>query len=127
MSGRPAIPHYPHPAPIEGYGKGGFRFAGMSHRGSLLCLPSGIWAWPVTRPEDIDEAALEAVFREASGIGLFLLGTGTARASVADPLRTRLQASGVTLETMRTGEAANTYSILLEERRRVACGLIAVP
>ena len=23
------------------------RFAGMSHRGSLLCLPNGIWAWPV--------------------------------------------------------------------------------
>ena len=35
------------PAPIEAYGKGGFRFAGMSHRGSLLCLPDGIWAWPV--------------------------------------------------------------------------------
>ena len=36
-------------APIDAYGKGGFRFAGMSHRGSLLCLPSGIWAWPVAQ------------------------------------------------------------------------------
>ena len=32
---------FPRPAPIEAYGKGGFRFAGMSHRGSLLCLPDG--------------------------------------------------------------------------------------
>ena len=37
------------PAPIDAYGNGGFRFAGMSHRGSLLCLPDGIWAWPVTQ------------------------------------------------------------------------------
>ena len=43
-------PHLPQPAPIEAYGKGGFRFGGMSHRGSLLCLPDGIWAWPVDRP-----------------------------------------------------------------------------
>ena len=42
-------PHLPRPAPIEAYGNGGFRFAGMSHRGSLLCLPSGIWAWPVAQ------------------------------------------------------------------------------
>ena len=34
---------------IDGYGKGGFRFADMSHQGSLLAFPSGIYAWPVTR------------------------------------------------------------------------------
>ena len=32
-------PHLPRSAPIEAYGKGGFAFADMSHRGSLLCLP----------------------------------------------------------------------------------------
>ena len=36
-----AVPHLPEQAPIEAYGNGGFRFAGMSHRGSLLCLPAG--------------------------------------------------------------------------------------
>ena len=39
---------YPGRAPIDAYGNGGFRFADMSHRGSILCLPSGIYAWPVT-------------------------------------------------------------------------------
>ena len=33
--------HLPRSAPIEAYGKGGFAFADMSHRGSLLCLPLG--------------------------------------------------------------------------------------
>ena len=29
-------PHLPRRVPIDGYGKGGFCFEGMSHRGSLL-------------------------------------------------------------------------------------------
>ena len=41
--------HFPRSAPIEAYGKGGFAFADMSHRGSLLCLPDSIWAWDVTK------------------------------------------------------------------------------
>ena len=41
---------YPYQAPIDGYGNGGFRFAGMSHRGSLLCLPTGMHAWEATSP-----------------------------------------------------------------------------
>ena len=39
---------FPGRAPIEAYGNGGFRFAGMSHKGSLLCLPSAIVAWDET-------------------------------------------------------------------------------
>lgn len=34
--------HFPGRAPLDAYGDGGFRFAEMSHRGSLLCVPSGI-------------------------------------------------------------------------------------
>ena len=69
------VPHLPRRAPIEAYGKGGFRFAGMSHRGSLLCLPSGVWAWPPAAPTEINAAALAPVFAEADAIDLFLLGT----------------------------------------------------
>ena len=36
-------------APIDAYGNGGFRFADMSHRGSILALPSGIKAGRWTR------------------------------------------------------------------------------
>ena len=37
----------------------------MSHRGSLLCLPDGIWAWPVSVSE-LTEAALAPVFARAA-------------------------------------------------------------
>ncbi|MGO7668362.1 hypothetical protein ACC697_39810, partial [Rhizobium ruizarguesonis] len=30
--------HFPGRDPIDAYGNGGFRFADMSHRGSILCL-----------------------------------------------------------------------------------------
>ena len=51
----------------------------MSHRGSLLLLPSGIWAWPVTEASAITVEALAPVIAEADRIGLFLIGTGAER------------------------------------------------
>ena len=74
---RPDAPHLPRSAPIEAYGNGGFAFAEMSHRGSLLCLPDAIWAWPVTKPSDIDEASLARVFAAANAIDTLIIGTGT--------------------------------------------------
>ena len=119
-------PHYPRPAPIESYGRGGFRFAGMSHRGSLLLLPSGIWAWPVTEPLGITAETLAPVIAEADRIGLLLLGTGLARWTLPPDLMQLFAAHRISAETSQTGQAANTYNILLEEGRRVAAALIAV-
>jgi uncharacterized protein len=119
-------PHLPRLVSIDGYGKGGFRFGDMSHRGSLLCLPSGIWAWPVAQAADIDEAALAQVFDEASEIGLFLLGTGRDRWAMPDALHDRFRALKINVEVARTGSAVSTYNILLGEGRRVAAGLVAV-
>jgi uncharacterized protein len=119
-------PHFPRPAEIEAYGKGGFRFAEMSHRGSLLCLPSGIWAWPVSEPAQIDEASLARVVADAAGIGFFILGTGQVRVPLADELLWRFRDLRINVEVMTTGQAANTYNIVLGEGRRVGAGLIAV-
>ena len=70
-------PHLPRSAPIEAYGKGGFAFADMSHRGSLLCLPDAMWAWPVTKPAEIDEYSLAQVFKAANSIDTLIVGSGT--------------------------------------------------
>ena len=119
-------PHLPRQVPIEGYGKGGFRFGDMSHRGSLLCLPSGVWAWPVEKPSDITDQSLGSVFAESPDIGLFLIGIGVDRWIMPDALADRFRALKVNVETARTGTAVSTYNILLGEGRRVAAGLIAV-
>jgi uncharacterized protein len=126
LAGTPETPHLPRRAAIDGYGKGGFSFAGMSHRGSLLCLPSGIWAWPAQQASDIDEASLARVFAEADDIGLFLIGAGRGPWPMPDPLRLLFHQAKMTVEVARTGTAVSTYNILLGEGRRVAAGLIAV-
>jgi uncharacterized protein len=117
--------HLPYPAPIEAYGKGGFRFANMSHRGSLLCLPDGIWAWPPTQAAEIDEAALEPVFARADAIDLFLIGAGRGGFVLQKALRERFKELAISVEATNTGSAVSTYNILLGEGRRVAAGLIA--
>jgi uncharacterized protein len=122
----PGAPHFPGQAGIDSYGRGGFRFADMSHRGSLLCLPSGIYAWPVTTPQAITEAALAPVLAEADRIGLLLIGTGRTRWPLPVELLALLGRHRISAETSRTGQAAETYNILLEEGRRVAAALIAV-
>jgi uncharacterized protein len=119
-------PHLPNPAPIESYGNGGFRFAGMSHRGSLLCLPDGIWAWPVAGLQDLTEAVLAPVFARAGSFDFFLLGGGNVPFVLAAPLRARFRELSIAIETMPTGAAVRTYNILLAENRRVGAGLIAV-
>ena len=127
MAGHSDAPHLPRSAPIEAYGKGGFAFADMSHRGSLLCLPDAIWAWEVIRPEQIDKYSLERIFAAADGIDTLIVGTGTNVWIPPADLRAALRTVHVVLDAMQTGPAIRTYNIMLGERRRVAAALIAVP
>jgi uncharacterized protein len=121
-----AAPHFPHRAPIDAYGNGGFRFADMSHRGSLLILPSGIFAWDVATMADVNPAACAAFVREMASPALVLLGTG-ARHQIPDAAVRRLFAEAdLGFEFMDTGAACRTYNVLLGEGRDVGAGLIAV-
>ena len=120
-------PHLPRSAPIEAYGKGGFAFADMSHRGSLLCLPDSIWAWEVTRPDQIDRYSLKKVFDAANSIDTLIVGSGAEVWIPPRGLREELRAVRIVLDAMQTGPAIRTYNIMLGERRRVAAALIAVP
>jgi uncharacterized protein len=119
--------HFPGRAPIEAYGNGGFAFADMSHRGSLLCLPDAIWAWPVARPDEINEGSLQRVIANAASIDTLIVGTGTEVWMPPSWLRDRLRKVSIVIDAMQTGPAIRTYNIMIGERRRVAAALIAVP
>jgi uncharacterized protein len=119
-------PHLPRQALIDSHGGGGFRFADMSHRGSLLCLPDGIWAWPVTMPSEINDATLSMVFARANDLDFFVLGTGPAPWIMPDALRKRFREARISADVMMTGPAVRTFNVMLMESRRVASGLIAV-
>ncbi|ACI93365.1 outer membrane protein [Afipia carboxidovorans OM5] len=124
--GTPTVPHFPRPAPIDAYGQGGFRFAEMSHRGSLLCLPDGIWGWELTRAAEVDQAALARVFANADAIDTLIVGTGLDVWRPEPALREALRAVRIVIDPMQTGPAITTYNIMMGEGRRVAAALIAV-
>lgn len=117
---------FPGTAPIDAYGNGGFRFADMSHKGSVLCLPDAITAWRPATMDDVTEADFAAVFRSDAKPELLLLGTGETAAPVPEALRLMFRAEAVRLDAMTTGAAARTYNVLLAEGRSVGAALLAV-
>ncbi len=126
MGGEAQAPHLPRPAPIEAYGNGGFRFGGMSHRGSLLCFPDGIWAWPVGAVSQLTLEALAPALERAERLDFFLIGGGRDPFVLPERLRARFREASLSVDAMPTGAAVRTWNILLAENRRVGAGLIAV-
>jgi uncharacterized protein len=111
---------------IDAFGNGGFRFADMSHRGSILALPSGVRAWAVTDAGSLTAEDFGPVLAEAGEIELLLLGTGLDIVRLPEALRWPLREAKIGLDVMQTGAAARTYNILAAENRKVAAALIAV-
>ena len=121
---RPA--HFPGRAPIDSYGNGGFRFADMSHRGSLLMLPSGIYGWEMDGDMPLTVENFRRVLEDAAEIEVLLVGTGKQLRPLPAELKAALKAKGIASDPMGTGAAVRTYNIMLAEQRAVAAALIAV-
>ena len=117
---------YPYEAPVTAYGNGGFRFAEMSHKGSILCLPSGVYAWPPVAAENLTPDDFLLALQELTPPCVLLLGTGTGQIFPSPALVKAFADKGLGLEAMSTGAAARTYNVLLAEKRTVAAALIAV-
>lgn len=118
--------HFPGRAPIDAYGNGGFRFADMSHRGSILCLPSGIYGWDMDVTKPLIPAYFQRVLDEAATIEVLLVGTGPELRPLPAELKAALKARGISSDPMSTGAAVRTFNIMLSESRAVAAALIAV-
>jgi uncharacterized protein len=118
--------YFPGRAPIDAYGNGGFRFAGMSHRGSLLCLPSGIYGWEPASAAAISTDDLRRVLAEAESVDVLLVGTGASLMPLDAALRRALSSASIVAESMSTGAAVRTFNVLLAENRAVAAALIAI-
>ncbi|MEZ5872122.1 MAG: Mth938-like domain-containing protein [Nitratireductor sp.] len=124
MEMRPA--HFPGRAPVDAYGDGGFRFAEMSHKGSMLFLPSGIYAWNVSAEKVLEVDAYDAVFREADAIEVLLIGTGADLRPIPARLREVFRENRISADSMSTGAAVRTFNVLLAEGRAVAAAFLAV-
>ena len=74
------LPFVPGRHAIEAYGDGGFRFAGMSHVGSILATPRGISAVAAASIAEVGEGALAPLVAELEAtpgaVELLVLGAG---------------------------------------------------
>ena len=118
--------HFPGRPPIDAYGNGGFRFADMSHRGSILCLPSGVYGWKPEEGGVLTVADFARLFAEAGTVEILLVGTGTDLKPLPPALRATFKEARISADPMATGAAVRTYNVLLAEDRAVAAALIAV-
>ncbi len=117
---------YPDRQELDAYGKGGFRFAEFSHKGSVLILPSGIYGWQYSKVQDVDASAFELVFKEDTKPEFLLFGTGEEQSFPSLSLQKAFIDAKIGLEVMDTGAAARTFNILFAEGRNIAAALIAV-
>jgi uncharacterized protein len=118
--------HLPQRVSIDAYGNGGFRFAKMSHRGSLLVVPSGMYAWDASDLASLKPESFALVFTEAEDIDFLLLGTGETMARPPKSIIEHFVTQKLPIDFMSTGSAVRTYGVLLAEKRKVAAAFIAV-
>lgn len=117
---------FPQQVGIDAYGNGGFRFAEMSHKGSLLCLPDGMIGWDVTSPSVLTLESLQSVLDQADKLDVLLIGLGTDIAAIDPAIRQVFRDRKIIIEATQTGGAVRTYNVLLAEERAVGAALIAV-
>ncbi len=114
---------FPEQVPIDEYGDLGFRFKHLSHRGSILSLPSGIYAWKVNNISELSAASFAPVFAEAEKIDIFYLGLANI-IPLKNEIRRNFAKNNIVIEAINLGSAISTYNILLSEKRQVAAGFI---
>jgi uncharacterized protein len=117
---------FPRQVGVDAYGNGGFRFADMSHRGSLLCLPSGMYGWDVETPSALTLESLSMVLERGNEIDVLLIGLGHDITAIDPAIRQAFRERNVIIEAVGTGGAVRTYNVLLAEQRAVAGAFIAV-
>ena len=116
----------PRQVAIDAYGNGGFRFENISHRGSLLCLPSGMRAWPLTSASEVTLETLSPLLAETDRLDVVFIGLGMEIARLDPAITAAFRERGVIVEAVATGGAVRTYNVLLAEDRAVGAALIAV-
>jgi uncharacterized protein len=110
---------------IQSYGDGGFRIAGIHHRGSVLVLPEETRRVDVTEAGSLTQEVLGPVLA-APAVEILIVGCGSTMTPLDAVLRAGLRSRGVVVEPMDTGAACRTFNVLLSDGRPVAALLIAV-
>ena len=98
----------------------------LSHQGSLLVLPSGMYSWSATDVEQLQAADFELVFSECGAADWMVIGTGETMVRPPRAVTKSFSDLHLPIDFMSTASAVRTYNVVLAEGRRVAAAFIAV-
>jgi uncharacterized protein len=96
----------------------------MSHKGSLLILPSGMRAWDIASP--LRNEDFTGFIDERSEIDVVIIGMGAGFSRLPQTVAAYLESNQIMFDCMTTSSAIHTYNLMLAENRRVAAAMIAV-
>ena len=105
---------------------GGFRFAEMTHSGSIILIPTGVFAWSPRSVREISSRSFDKIISQKTAIDFLIIGCGDMPVRLADEILWPLKENGIRIDTMSTAAAARTYNVMVSENRRVAAALICV-
>lgn len=113
-----------HLSVLQSYGAQGFKVNDVFYAHSILLAPQYCAAWPVATWADVTQDVLAAAIELLPKPDILLIGTGAIQHFLAPALKQWISAQGIVVETMNTGAACRTYSVLVAEDRKVAAALI---
>ncbi|MCC5866617.1 MAG: Mth938-like domain-containing protein [Wenzhouxiangella sp.] len=86
--------------------------------GARLLIPD----WPVTRLDELDNAAVQPLIHHQPE--LVLIGIGERQQFPAPAIQRAFLENGIGLECMTLAAAGRTFNVLMSENRRVVAGFI---
>lgn len=111
--------------PIDAFGDGGFRIAGVRKEGATLIVDGAARGWK--RSGDALELPDLAIFLDAATRpDMLILGVGERLVHPPASIRKAFREAGVGLEVMDTATACRTYNLLAGEGRNIAAALLPV-
>ena len=119
-------PLWPEPVPLKGYGAGGFRFAEERYVGGIHILPTGIFSWRPSTPEEVGEEDFRPALPHRHEVDFLLYGCGEKHLPPPEWLVRLAALAGLGLEVMTTGAAVRTYNACRDELRLPATFLLPV-
>lgn len=111
--------------PIDAFGDGGFRIAGVRKDGATLITDGAARGWSVSdQPLTADDFTIFLDRKDRPD--MVILGMGERLKHPASDVRKAFREAGVGLEVMDTATACRTYNLLAGEGRNVAAALLPV-
>lgn len=111
--------------PIDAFGDGGFRIAGVRREGATLIVDGAARAW--TRQTDhLSVEDLATFIERPDRPDMVILGVGERLMHPPADVRQAFRSAGIGLEVMDTATACRTYNLLAGEGRNIAAALLPV-